>query len=315
ACITPGKWLIMGTPRLLERPIDSYLDSLRNIGFDVRSSAKGLQISGIDPSLIHCADWEVDLSETSQFATALLLIAPAFKSKINLTLAGKAVSSSYLQLTVDCLQQCGWDVHNETSSIVINSKEPVFVIPQNLVEPDWSSAAYFFAMALLSDSAQLFFPSLISSSNQPDSSIMDTFTQFGGLIHEDAGGMHISMNAACRQVPNQFTKDYTNQPDLAMTEIVLMHALKVPMHISGVQHLKHKESDRLAALKSMLSVWEKRGQNLACFETFSDHRMAMSLSLFALKENISIENPEVVHKSFPKFWKEMEKIGFILKDV
>jgi 3-phosphoshikimate 1-carboxyvinyltransferase len=192
------------------------------------------------------------------------------------------------------------------------------------VEADWSAASYWFSMAALAKEAEIFLPNLRQNSLQGDSIVADLMKDFGVKTTFLEEGVQIQKTSV--KLPDNPTIDFKPCPDLAQTIIVLCAALGIKLHASGLETLRIKETDRIAALQQELAkigailseikpdifelTFKKTGQKQPFFKTYHDHRMAMSLAPLALLYPVEMEDPEVVRKSFPGFWDELQKVGY-----
>ena len=289
---------------IANRPHNDLIDALNTVGFYVSRSDNTLRIL---PRSEDLADvWPVHASTSSQYATALALIAPAIEKPIQIELAGDIVSLSYLDMTLTQMQQAGFDVNRSGSTITCNPyRTEKQVIPE--IEPDWSSASYFVAWSVVNRQA-LTIENLTSHSLQPDQQIIQTAMALGADVSFTDNGLSVVPGEP--QI-NSLTRDYTDCPDIAMTEYVMCRLLNVDLNASGIEHLKHKESNRWEIIQQLMDDFES---GIEEFDTYNDHRMAMCMALCCSVRPICIHNPEVVSKSFPDFWKQFKKLGVDITD-
>ena len=344
--ITPGNWILTGSNRMKERPVGILVDALRKLGAKIDYTEKEkyppLLISG--KHMVGSA-LKIDASVSSQFISALLMIAPVLPGGLTLKLNGKISSEPYICMTLGLLKEFG--VHSQiiNNSIEINNQA---IIPNNItIEADWSSAAFWYEVAAFSSSTDLFLEGLSKESLQGDAILPEIYEKFGVRSTYEKEGIRLTKSG---NIVNSFSFDFTDYPDLAQAVVVTCAGLNIPGEFNGLESLRIKETDRLNALKtelqklgyqihitqnselfiSVASAKEIRTQN-SKFKTiptnsqienqkstivlsYGDHRMAMAFAPLALIfSNVQIENPEVISKSYPGFWEEFRKMGINLK--
>jgi len=326
-----GEYTLRGTGRLMERPIKELVDALRMFGADItyleKEGQAPLRIVGkslkANTSLI-----DLTKVKSSQFISALLLIAPKIEGDFNLKVNTKMSSYSYVLLTVSCLRRMGFSVFVKGMYISV-SKQQKFDGEYFLVEPDWSSFYYWFSMAHLSKECRLFFPGLRLDNMQKERKHLFEVGNTGMVFEEQDGGMLISKERQGKvECPD--VMQFSQYPDSAMTFGMLLPALGCKFHeFKGLESLKYKECDRESALTEHLAkvqvsivkkenIWELNAEEYRLikdteFPTYDDHRMAMCVAPLALKESIRIENENAVQKSYPHFWEDMKSVGFEIK--
>ena len=326
-----GEYTLRGTGRLMERPIKELVDALRMFGADItyleKEGQAPLRIVGkslkANTSLI-----DLTKVKSSQFISALLLIAPKIEGDFNLKVNTKMSSYSYVLLTVSCLRRMGFSVFVKGMYISV-SKQQKFDGEYFLVEPDWSSFYYWFSMAHLSKECRLFFPGLRLDNMQKERKHLFEVGNTGMVFEEQDGGMLISKERQGKvECPD--VMQFSQYPDSAMTFGMLLPALGCKFHeFKGLESLKYKECDRESALTEHLAkvqvsivkkenIWELNAEEYRLikdteFPTYDDHRMAMCVAPLALKEPIRIENENAVQKSYPHFWEDMKSVGFEIK--
>ncbi len=331
AAIGEGEYTLRGTGRLMERPIKELVDALRMFGADItyleKEGQAPLRIVGkslkANTSLI-----ELTNVKSSQFISALLLIAPQIEGDFNLKVNTKMSSYSYVLLTVSCLRRMGFSVFVKGMYISV-SKQQKFDGEYFLVEPDWSSFYYWFSMAHLSKECRLFFPGLRLDNMQKERKHLFEVGNTGMVFEEQDGGMLISKERQGKvECPD--VMQFSQYPDSAMTFWMLLPALGCKFHeFKGLESLKYKECDRESALTEHLAkvqvsivkkenIWELNAEEYRLikdteFPTYDDHRMAMCVAPLAIKEPIRIENENAVQKSYPHFWEDMKSVGFEIK--
>lgn len=320
AAITPGTRSISGSERLMERPISDLIDDLRRIGADIQYSAK----DGFAPLVVRGKELRGgEISPggktSSQFISALLLIAPYCREGITLNLSANQVSTPYISMTVALMKLAGAEISE--------SKNQIRVAPGSYkastiaVEPDWSGASYFYAWQALGKLPKVELSGLSDQSIQGDRDGLRSFRDFG--VREEFDDSGLVLKSGNRNLPSEI--NFMESPDLAQTYAVCAAGLKHPLKLTGLQTLRVKETDRIAALEAELKkcgVTCKSGDDfieLTGFErlesvprikTYRDHRMAMAFAPLAARfGEIEIENPDVVAKSFPNYWDEVVKLG------
>lgn len=320
----PGKPIsLKASERMMQRPLKPIIDVLNNLGANIEFvKQKNNSFIKINSSQLSGGVVEMDATISSQFISALLLVAPYLKNGLRLNLKGKEVSASYTEMTIALMQHFGAQVERDGNAIVISNHH--YQAKDFFIESDWSAASYWYSVAALSDTANIFLPNLFHNSLQGDRVIAEIMKSFGVLTKCEKNGASIIKQS--KPFPSSsYEFDFLNTPDLFQTVCVLCAALNIPSRFTGLQTLMHKETDRLTAMKNEL---EKLNAVVKCddysFEiikginpdadatisTYNDHRMAMAFAPLALKmKKIVIENPSVVNKSYPGFWDELNKIS------
>lgn len=332
--VTEGTHVITGSERMKNRPIGILVDALRTLGAQVEYVEKEgyppLKITG-NPDL-EGGELSLPGNVSSQYISALLMIGPALKKGLKLTLTDNIVSRPYINLTLRLINDFGGDARWLDDSTIIVERQK-YVTRDYFVESDWSGASYWYEIVALSDNADIYLPGLFKKSYQGDSKVAEIFEQLGvntefvGDANDDMSrdGVRLTKTG---NVCEQMTYDFVNQPDLAQTFVVTCCMLGVPFHFYGLQSLKIKETDRIEALKTELRklgyvikdandselMWD--GERIepeadAAIDTYEDHRMAMAFAPCAIKlGSIKINNPQVVSKSYPDYWHDLEKVDF-----
>jgi 3-phosphoshikimate 1-carboxyvinyltransferase len=315
--------ILTGSERMKQRPIGILVNALRQLGAKIEYGEKDgfppLRITGGFGQLTKRVNIKGNIS--SQYITALLLIAAKLPLGLELLIEGELTSKPYVEMTLAMLQQAGIQ-HQWIGNIIsiANQEFKPTVLP---VEPDWSAASYWYAIAALADEADLFLPGLTQYSLQGDSVVTEIMANFGITSQFKDGGVHLQ-----KEVKPIFRKifDLKECPDLAQTIIVVCAALGHEAAFTGLETLKIKETDRIKALQNELAKigvkLVEKGQvyKLDCSEkfiperifinTYEDHRMAMAFAPLALLiPEVEIEDAQVVEKSYPAFWQDLEKVG------
>jgi len=319
--------VLTGSERMKQRPIGILVDALRELGAHIEY----LESAGFPPIKIKggfkqltCAI-SVKGNISSQYITALLLIAPRLPFGLELQIEGELTSRPYVEMTLAMLQSAG--IRHTWDDNVINIEHQEFSATTLHIEPDWSAASYWYAIAALADEAELFLPGLTQYSLQGDSVITEIMANFGITSQFKDGGVYLK-----KEVKPIIRKifDLKECPDLAQTIIVVCAALGHEATFTGLETLKIKETDRIKALQNELTKIGvkliEKGQvyKLDCsgkfipqrifVNTYEDHRMAMAFAPLALLiKEVEIEDAQVVEKSYPAFWKDLEKANFEVK--
>jgi len=319
---TVGEWIITGSERMKHRPVRILVEALNSLGAKIEYIEK----EGFPPlKIFGCAltGGEIHLngSVSSQYISALMMIAPFMQKGLKITLDGKIISRPYIEMTIQMMQEFGAEIELTENTIHI---EPQDYTPiEYLVESDWTAASYWYEMLSLVGQGNIFLNGLFQDSYQGDSKVAELFEQLG--IHTTYMSEGILLTSTkINAVSLEF--DFTDQPDLAQTLAVTCCFKGIPFIFTGLHSLKIKETDRIAALINELSklgfmlteagegklVWDgeycEPVENII-IQTYDDHRMAMAFTPAAIFHPISIEHPEVVSKSYPNFWKDIEKIN------
>jgi 3-phosphoshikimate 1-carboxyvinyltransferase len=319
--VMPGKHLLTGSERLKQRPLKQLTDSLIQLGAEIQFKGK----QGFAPLLISGKKLtggkiRIDASVSSQFISALMMIGPFLKRGLEIELEGESVSGAYLILTQGIMQQLGFEVKISSNKILIRPGEPKNQVFK--IEADWSAAAYWLAFVALTPQSEITLQGLFENSLQGDSGVLPLFREFGVDINWKNGDLVAKHNPSVT-LPKSFKYDFTQMPDQAQTFAFLCAALGIEAELTGLQTLKHKETDRIVALQTEL---EKLGINVqsdsnsiklngkitareAIIKTYDDHRMAMAGALIGTQIPIKIENPDVVSKSYPGFWKDLDSMS------
>lgn len=324
---------ITGSERMKNRPIGILVDALRNLGADITYTGK----EGFPPLLIRgraLEGGEIQLSgsTSSQYISALMMISPYMKRGLTIHITGDIISQTYILMTARLMQQFGAEVVI-TDDRTLHIPSGQYQKASFTIENDWSGASYWYeTIALCQDeNSSISLPGLYEDSLQGDSEVRNLFAPLGVSTQFNPQGvvLHKSPDHCL-----SYEKDLRNQPDLAQTIVATCSLSGIPFHITGLQTLRIKETDRLYALiqelkKLGIHIEEENGNALKwdgdrhpcpegtpVIDTYEDHRMAMAFAPCALSiPQIGINNPEVVSKSYPLFWKDLEQAGFHIQNV
>ena len=318
--------VLTGSSRMQERPIGVLVDALRRLGAQIAYEKKEgyppLRISG---KALKGGAVSLPANISSQYISALLLIAPHLEEGLNLSLEGEITSLPYLKMTLALLERVGVHSQFEDKNIKINQQR-IIADQTQVVESDWSSASYHFSCVALSSAGRIVLSSYRQDSLQGDAVLIDVYKKLGVDTRFENDQM-ILEKIKDFELPKTITLDLVEAPDIAQTIAVSCYGLGVACNLTGLHTLKIKETDRLIALENELSklgaqirVTEeslhlsadqdfKANQTIA---TYSDHRMAMAFAPLALKISHQIAEANVVTKSYPDFWNDLEALGFEL---
>jgi 3-phosphoshikimate 1-carboxyvinyltransferase len=319
--VTNREAILTGTERMCERPIGILVEALRTLGSEIDYT----RIDGFPPLHINKFSQKTNKvlirgDVSSQYISALLMIAPLLPQGLTLELLGEIQSQPYIEMTIDLMQHFGieavWRHHQ------------IHVYPQTYqeasysVESDWSAASYWYSMAALADEAEILLLGLKEKSLQGDKAIVDIAKYFGVESEFTDKGVILKKTIA-EEIPNNII-DFSDCPDLAQTIAVIAAAQGKELTMKGLQSLRIKETDRISAIQHELHKFgieafvqhdtdlyirpqtlHKPNKSIA---TYKDHRMAMAFAPLALHFDIEIQEPEVVAKSYPHFWEDMAKV-------
>ncbi|MFA6945676.1 MAG: 3-phosphoshikimate 1-carboxyvinyltransferase [Pedobacter sp.] len=322
-----GEVILTGSERMKQRPIGILVDALRTLGADIEYAEQEgfppLRIKG--PFVQKTDQVSIKGNISSQYISALLLIAPKLEQGLKLVIDGELTSKPYVEMTLAMMEQAG--IRHVWKKNVISISSQPFSKAVISVEPDWSAASYWYAIAALAEEARLFLPGLNGYSLQGDSKITEIMANFGITSQFKDGGVYLRKEA--KKLERKIF-DFKECPDLAQTVIVCCAALRHDATFTGLETLKIKETDRVNALQTELAkigvklIGKNMTYKLDCsgldlnrkisVATYDDHRMAMAFAPLALvMQELEIEDHLVVEKSYPDFWKHLEMAGFELK--
>lgn len=320
---------LTGSERMRNRPLRNLVDALNRLGADIRYLEKEgyppIRTSGAALSGNYL---EINGNISSQFISALLMIAPGLPEGLNIRITGDTVSSSYIRMTLELMKQAG--VKAEQTGNMIRIPPQKYRSGDITVERDWSAASYWYQIAALSDDAELLLDGLHSRSLQGDSVAVRLFEPLGVRTDfTDAGALISRQDNAC----SSYEFDFIDAPDLVQTMAVTLCLRNIPFRFTGVRTLRVKETDRIRALQHELlklgfridapgaDVMEWKNERVEPqkdirIATYNDHRMAMAFAPAALSfPGLQIEAPHVVGKSYPRFWDDLISVGFIVEAV
>lgn len=325
--VRKGQWFLNGEERMKERPIKILVEALMQLGADIEYAEK----EGYPPLVINGKELcggivNLDGSVSSQYVSALLMIAPTLKEGLSIEFIGEVISKPYIDMTISMMQYFGADVKWLGNTIKV--KEGKYHPNDFSVEADWSAASYWYGFAALADDADITLYGLKEHSLQGDSAIVDIYKNFGVNTEFIDGGVRLTKNSAFSIQYSKLKIDFSNCPDIAQTVAVTCAALNVKARLMGLKTLRIKETDRITALQTELNKLgfsvdvdgddlvinpvEKIGWSNKTIKTYNDHRMAMAFAPLSLLKEITIEDAEVVKKSYPKFWEDIKSANRLL---
>jgi 3-phosphoshikimate 1-carboxyvinyltransferase len=335
ACLGDREVTLDASEQLRRRPIGPLVKALQTLGADITYLNKeGFPPLKIKPSKTFGKKInEVTLQAgiSSQYLTALLLIGPCLPKGLTVHLSGDLVSASYVRMTLAMMEYFGIK-HQWTGNMI--RVEPGEYQPKDyVVEGDWSAASYFYSMAALAENAELLIEGLKENSIQGDAVVSGIFSQLGVETTFTENGISIK-KTVIKEKLKEYKYDFSLCPDLAQTLMVTLAGLGIKSTLSGLRTLRIKETDRIAAMQTELArvkttvIVKEDGADISClvagkarwkdkakFNTYEDHRMAMAFAPFGCMHPIIIRDPEVVSKSYPGFWKDLESIGMKVERV
>ncbi len=321
------KCYITGSERMKHRPLGILVEKLRELGTLITY----MEEDGYPPILVEGkrlkgGEIEVDATVSSQFISALLLMAPKMTNGLKMKLLGDVVSEPYINMTIRIMEEFGIVIERSGNTISIQ-KQRYQNKHSYRVESDWSAASYWYQMAAFAEDVDLTLLGLKKDSIQGDSIMAQWASEFGVLTQFTSEGVHLTKT---KKEPKFMKMNFYNNPDLAQTMIVTATALQIPGEYNGLNNLRLKETDRINALVKELgalgadisvkddkiSVSPAQLQAKKKVQVYSDHRMIMSFApLSMLLGEIKIDNPSVVSKSYPGFWDDLKSAGFQISEI
>ena len=328
-----GEWHLTGSERMQQRPISILVDALRKMGAQIEyTGVEGFPPLKITSTALKGGVIELDGSISSQYISALLMIAPTVQGGLTLRLLNRITSRSYIEMTLHLMKKFGIRYQWTGNEIRIDAQtyKPV----PCAVEADWSGASYWYAMAALSDRCDLHLKGLQLNSLQGDAVLAGWFENYFGIRSRQEGDS-VRLTRGKEVILKKLNLNFIENPDIAQTFVVLAVGKKLPFHFTGLKTLKIKETDRILALKNECAklgailtepaegelAWdgeisEALAQKEPVIATYDDHRMAMAFAPVALfRGSVRIEDAMVVTKSYPSFYEDLQKIGFRVEPV
>jgi len=326
-----GEWIITGSDRMKQRPIGILVDALNKLGAKIEY----LENDGFPPIKIFGSHLkgcvlELDGSVSSQYISALLMIAPTIEDGLTLRLKNKIMSRPYIEMTLKLMEQFG--VQHVWKGNEIRITEQKYKARPFSVEADWSGASYWYQIAVLADDVDLELIGLTTESLQGDSMIAKWFEQLGIQTLATENGSRLTKNG--QALPKYLQLNFIENPDVAQTFAVLCVMKQIPFHFTGLETLKIKETNRIVALQDELAKFGARitepahgelkwdgtfsleKQAVPEIETYHDHRMAMAFApACQTVGSVAILDPMVVTKSYPAYWEDLKRVGFVIEPV
>ena len=333
-----GTHVITGTERMQHRPIAILVDALRKLGAQIEYVAEeGFPPLRITGRKLAGGQLVIPGNVSSQYISALLMIGPMLEEGLTLQLTGDIISRPYIDLTLWMMGEFGAEAKWSSADTITVAHKP-YKSRDYFIESDWSGASYWYEMVALSgdSNAEVKLTGLMDGSMQGDSTTRYIFSLLGVKTTFETQTKGVPQMVTLKKNGRGVSKleyDFVNAPDLAQTFVVTCAALDIPFHFKGLSTLKIKETDRIAALKKEMQklgyvihdandselYWdgERCEPNLAAgIDTYEDHRMALAFAPFAMKQpGLIINNPQVVTKSYPKFWDDLKSVGFNIESL
>ncbi|MDZ4707655.1 MAG: 3-phosphoshikimate 1-carboxyvinyltransferase [Saprospiraceae bacterium] len=328
--------VLTGSERMKQRPIGELVNTLNDLGagieFVEREGYPPLRFTG-KPLIQLKQKIRIRASISSQYISALLMIAPALPDGLEIQLAGEVISRPYIEMTLAMMKHFG--IFSEWVDDTISIEPQSYQSRPLFVEGDWSAASYYYSLAAISKEVNLDLYGIKDHSLQGDSAIASIGRLFNieTQYHQD----HVILTKSNAPLPASIEWDFIQCPDLAQTVFTMCAATGVKGVFTGLQTLRIKETDRIAAMKAELkkvnvpffqlpSRMSKQNEyhmvegkahfeDTPLFSTYEDHRMAMCLAPLALLHPIEIEHPAVVGKSYPEFWKDLKSLGGVIEEI
>lgn len=331
--VTGRKATLTGTPRMCERPIGILVEALRTLGARIDY----VQKEGYPPLLVHgIAEQHTNKIQvrgdvSSQFISALAMIGPILPQGLTVQLTGKVGSVPYIRMTLSMMKDFGAMVLWDEQAQEIKIQPGGYAKTQFYVESDWSGASYWYAIAALAKKSRIELQGLKARSLQGDAAIAQILQPWG--VQSEFGSHTVTLTKLATTPPPETLVNFENCPDIAQTVSAIAAGLNISLRMSGVESLKIKETDRLAAMRTELAkvgvhldegmdkvysvnvTKSFRTSGIPEFDTYDDHRMAMALAPLALCSPIVIKDPSVVVKSYPTFWDHLRLAGFEIKAI
>lgn len=323
------KVVLTGSDRMKQRPVGALVDALRELGAEIiyleKENCPPLEISG---GLKKGGRITVDGGISSQFISALMMIGPVLNGGLHITLSGNVVSATYIQMTLALMQKGGIGASFDGREIFIPQGDYSF--DPFLVESDWSGASYWYQVAALVPGSVITLPNLEEVSLQGDAVLVSLFEPLG--VESQFEGSSLILRSGGTVMKDLYEHDFTLCPDLVQTLAVTLCAMGIPFRFTGTRTLRVKETDRVAALQTELGKFgftleadaggdwiswngdKGPAEKEPLVATYHDHRMAMAFAPLAIPfGEVRVDDPLVVTKSYPAYWKDLEKSGFSVK--
>jgi 3-phosphoshikimate 1-carboxyvinyltransferase len=324
--------VLMGSSRMHERPIKILVDALNQLGAEINYIEKeGFPPIKIVGKKLTQSKVSLPANVSSQYISALLLIAPKLENGLELNLEGAITSRPYIEMTLALLNKIGVATSFDANCILVSPKA-IIENPQTIqIESDWSSASYYYSIVALSEiGTQIHLSTFNENSLQADAVLSELYKNFGVATIFNADNS-ITISKISNSKPQNLNFHLNSSPDIAQTIAVTCFGLGVSCQLNGLHTLKIKETDRLVALKNELTLLGAKVEitadaisiegcpklelKNAVIKTYQDHRMAMAFAPLAIKIPLTIEHAQVVSKSYPAFWNDLKTIGFQISEI
>lgn len=324
--ITPGSWLLTGDERMQQRPIGNLVEALRNLGANIQyTNNPGFPPLRVRGEELKRNEIEMDASESSQYISALLMIAPWLKGGLSLQLKGEVVSKHYIEMTLQLMNHAGIKYTYKNRNIQIDEQE--YHLAKYFVEPDWSAVSYWYNIVSFSSNAQVFIKDLTLESIQGDVACAQLYRELQVSTFQEDNGITIKSSNQAPSIKNMY--DFSSIPDLFPAFVIACAGNNEETSFKGIFHLQYKECNRIDAINEELkkigyalrqneTTWFleriSNSSGYYNFNTYKDHRMAMAFATLAMKKNmVEINDPVVVNKSYPGFWDDLKNAGFSIE--
>mgnify|MGYP001241480988 FL=1 len=317
-----GIWKVSGSERMHERPVKPLIDCLTELGSEIKYLEKeAVPPIEIKSKKLKSKKLSLPGDISSQFISALLMIAPTIENGLTLEITSKVLSKPYIDMTLNLMSEFGIKYSWENNLIKVEKQN--YLAKNIKVENDWSAASFWYSFLALSKSGEIKIPNLYANSIQGDSVLSFIYSKLGIKTEFNADSIILSKT---KNIAKEIELDLSNHPDLALPITVTCCGLGIKAHLMGLESLKVKESNRLECIKKELrkfnisceidssSIKIKENQNIvqptSIIECHHDHRIAMSIAPLVMKvDSIKFDDKEVVNKSYPKFWEDFNKVS------
>lgn len=327
--IQPGTWYLTGSERMKQRPVLTLCNALESLG----ASIQYLEKRGYPPIKIQGRPLKggsviLDASQSSQYVSAILMIAPLLEGGLQIELAPEPASRPYIDMTLALMLKAGIKIHSDEHLITV--EQGSYNDSSFIVEPDWSSASYWYETLALMPGSEVLLKGLSFNSLQGDAVLADVFGFLGIGSYTSERGIIIRRINEPEPV---FSFNFSNYPDIVPALAATCAALNIEANLNNLKNLRIKESNRLEALRAelvkinpqvavigndLLQIRKReitKSRQIIRFNTYNDHRMAMALAPLAVTcEGLVVENPQLVAKSYPTFWDDFRKVGFHVEE-
>ena len=317
-----GIWKVSGSERMHERPVKPLIDCLTELGSEIKYLEKeAVPPIEIKSKKLKSKKLSLPGDISSQFISALLMIAPTIENGLTLEITSKVLSKPYIDMTLNLMSEFGIKYSWENNLIKVEKQN--YLAKNIKVENDWSAASFWYSFLALSKSGEIKIPNLYANSIQGDSVLSFIYSKLGIKTEFNTDSIILSKT---KNIAKEIELDLSNHPDLALPITVTCCGLGIKAHLMGLESLKVKESNRLECIKKELrkfnisceidssSIMIKENQNIvqptSIIECHHDHRIAMSIAPLVMKvDSIKFDDKEVVNKSYPKFWEDFNKVS------